>query len=346
MSAKRHVISEQEIQRRLDQIFALMRIEPDPGSTWADLDDPLEDTHWAWPGWLPRGYLTVLGGESGIGKSTLALYIAACCTAGLPWPDGAEFTAPPGRVVWIECENAHEVNRNRARAWGLDPSRITNPLANSRQKFSLDIRKHVNTLWYHALRPDVRLVVVDSLSGLLSHRTGPRDTARALNDLTLLARTIHKPVLVTHHLRKPTAQDNHGEPSPNRLRGSSVISQIARVIWQLERPDPAEPGSLLLSVSKNNLASFPDPISVTINDHGLDFGPPPQPPPPRLSQQDRAAAFLQELLADGPVPVRRIKAEGQAAGLSGPTLDRAKNQLGIIPRKSGKAWYWHLPGDQ
>ena len=329
-----------------------MGIEPDSGSTWADVNDPLEEIHWAWPGWLPRGFLTILGGESGIGKSTLALHVAACYTAGLPWPDGAEFTASPGRVVWIECENAHEVNRNRALAWGLDPSRIINPLGDSRQRFSPYNKKHMTTLWYYAIRLDVGLIVVDSLSGLLAHRTGPRDTASVLISLTLLARATHKPVLLTHHLRKLTAQDQPGQPSPERLRGSSVIAQIARVVWQLERPDPAEPGSLLLSVSKNNLAPFPDSIGVTIRDHGLDFGPPPQAcpeelegPPPRLSQQERAAAFLKELLAGGPVPVRQVKAQGQAAGLSGPTLDRAKAELGIIPRKSAKAWYWHLPGN-
>ena len=295
MSTKRHAKSNQQSQSQIDQIFTQMGIIPDSGSTWADLDGPLADIHWAWPGWLPRGYLTVIGGESGIGKSTLALHVAACYTAGLSWPDGAEFTAPPGRVVWIECENAHLVNRDRALAWGLDPSRIINPLGNSRHKFNLRNTKHAAALWYYVLHADVRLIVVDSLSGLLSHRTVPRDTAWTLNWLTNVAGLVHKPVLLTHHLRKPTVDDRRGPPSPNRLRGSSVISQIARVIWQLDIPDPADPGSLLLSVSKNNLAPFPDPIGVRIGDHGLDFGPPPQPPPPRLSQQDSAAALSSAL---------------------------------------------------
>jgi putative DNA primase/helicase len=75
-----------------------------PGSTWAALEDGTEAVQWAWPGWLPSGFLTVLASEPGAGKSSLCLRLVACYTAGLPWPDGSPFTAQPGRVLWCEGE--------------------------------------------------------------------------------------------------------------------------------------------------------------------------------------------------------------------------------------------------
>jgi len=45
---------------------------------------------WLWPGRVPSGKLTLVAGDPGLGKSLLALDIAARVTRGLPWPDGEE----------------------------------------------------------------------------------------------------------------------------------------------------------------------------------------------------------------------------------------------------------------
>ncbi|MCI0726797.1 MAG: AAA family ATPase, partial [Chloroflexi bacterium] len=52
-----------------------------PASSWADLDERLDPVQWDWPGWLPRGFLTILAGEPGTGKSLLCLRLAACYLA-------------------------------------------------------------------------------------------------------------------------------------------------------------------------------------------------------------------------------------------------------------------------
>jgi hypothetical protein len=68
-----------------------------------------------------------------------------------------------------------------------------------------------------------------------------RDTRAIVSLLALMARGTGKPVLLTHHLRKRTSADRNGRITPERLHGSSVISQIARVIWTIDVPNPAEP---------------------------------------------------------------------------------------------------------
>ena len=47
---------------------------------------------WLWPGWIPRGMITLLCAAPGAGKSYFALDLARRLIAGLPWPDGAEST--------------------------------------------------------------------------------------------------------------------------------------------------------------------------------------------------------------------------------------------------------------
>ena len=234
------------------------------------------------------------------------------------------------------------MNLDRLLTWGLDPAHIVTPLGDPERNFKLANKQDVFDLVAPAARADVRLIVLDSLSGLTSGNTSPRllrDVVAALADM---ARRSRKPILLTHHLRKRTTLDGDGQLNLDRLLGSSLIAQVPRVVWALDLPDPADPDNRRLSVIKNNLGPIPDPIGMRIDDNGLHFGPPPQPPTVE-SELDRAAAFLQDLLAAGPLPAAHVKAAAHAAGLAERTLKRAKKHLGIKSNKEPDQWTWQLP---
>ena len=59
---------------------------------------------WLWPGRIPLGKLTVLDGDPGLGKSTLALDLAARVSRHLEMPDGSPGVA--GGVVILSAEDA------------------------------------------------------------------------------------------------------------------------------------------------------------------------------------------------------------------------------------------------
>ena len=63
------------------------------------------------------------------------------------------------------------------------------------------------------------------------------------------------------------------------------------------------------------------------------------------SERNDAKLFLTSMLVDGPVPVRRIKADAMGAGYSWRTIERAKRDAGIDARKLGlkDGWVWALP---
>jgi len=49
-----------------------------------------QNVDWLWPGRIPIGKVTLLVGDPGVGKSLVALDIAARVTRGAPWPDASE----------------------------------------------------------------------------------------------------------------------------------------------------------------------------------------------------------------------------------------------------------------
>ena len=49
---------------------------------------PLEPIRWLWKGYLARGKYQALAGAPGTGKTTIAMHIAACVSAGASLPTG------------------------------------------------------------------------------------------------------------------------------------------------------------------------------------------------------------------------------------------------------------------
>lgn len=65
------------------------------------------------------------------------------------------------------------------------------------------------------------------------------------------------------------------------------------------------------------------------------------------STLDAAGLFLREMLEAGPRLAAELIAAAVAKSISETSLRRAKSKLGVVAKRSGKAWAWELPeGDQ
>ena len=131
-------------------------IAADGGATWADMAEQLGPIEWAWDKWLPKGLLTILAGESGAGKSALALRLCSAFLRGDPWPDGSPYQGETGAVLWCEAEAAQAVNLERAKSWGLPLEQILSPLSDPLQDIQLDQPAHQAALVERALLPQVK----------------------------------------------------------------------------------------------------------------------------------------------------------------------------------------------
>jgi hypothetical protein len=314
-------------------------------STWADIAGVLGPVQWAWDRWLAVGFLTMIAAGLELGKSNLALRIAACYLRGDPWPDGSPFTSPLAKVLWCETEAGQAMNLDRAKKWGLPLDRIITPFEDPLADVDLDDPDHRLAISDAAARDDVGYVVVDSLSG----RSARDERGAAFGEVTgwlaSVARDVGKPASLTHHLRKRTPFDSDPkvEVTLEMVRGSTAVAQTCRTIWALSQPDPTSDWRCLNQI-KNNLAAKPsDAIGMRITETGeVVFGAAPEAPHTETAT-GRAEDFLCGLLAAGAVPAAQVFSEADAAGISRPTLNRAKDKLQIVSMKPGGVWHWSLP---
>ncbi len=269
--------------------------EEEHASTWAEGAKLVSRVTWHWERWLAPGFMHLLCAYTGEGKSTLALRIATTYIVGWAWPDGTPFRGERGAVLWCEAEGAQALNYDRALAWGLPLDQLRHPLADPFRAVNVGNRHHREAMERAAQAPDVGLVVLDSLSAARPGRD--ENDSRCIADmqwLAALARDSGKPLLVLHHLRKRGLLDAQGV-TLDRLRGSSGIPQLARVVWALSIPDPARPERLRLECVKNNLSKFPAPLGMTIGDDGVSFGEPPRAPVQLTDAQQGILDALGEL---------------------------------------------------
>lgn len=324
-----------------------------PGSTWRDMGARLGPLQWAWPHRIPDGMLTMLVAEQGRGKSCLCLRLAACYLRGDPWPDGAPYVGDLGAVLWCEAEASQGLNYNRATGWGLPVDRIISPLDDPLAEVLLQDPDHKAAIETWAHRPEVRLVIVDSLSGANMARENDAGMLHVTKWLASLAVDAGKPVLLTHHLRKRGLLDAGEGVTLDRIRGSSAITQAARSVLAIDAPDPAHADELRLSSVKNNLvgASNAGPaLGMAITAQGVTFTSDAPEPPREETAQDKAADLLLALLAKGPRRSLELQAEIENAGLSWDAAKRAKDKLHIVALRQTNmgdrhaAWYWSLQG--
>ena len=157
------------------------------------------------------------------------------------------------------------------------------------------------------------------------------------------------PVVLVHHLRKKQLGDYAEGFDFDRLRGSSVLSQMATCVIGVDQPTRGVP-HCRVSCGKANLAQPPKPFGFAVTGGfqkgvpaTLTFGAPPERLGPG-SRLDEARDFLRQALADGPRPASEVKEEAKAAGIAEETLKRARRGVAASIRERGghNRWLWAL----
>src|SRR5262249_30457928 len=167
-------------------------------------------TAWLWGNWIPKGALTLLDGDPGLGKSTMTLDLAARVSRGWRMPPGGGagggVTAGGGLLLGAGG-GPHCTLRARRDAAGADVSRITLLAA---IRAGRDERPPVLpwdlSLVESAIREKgITLVIIDPflafLDGALdAHKD--QDVRRCLHQLKELAQRTGAAVLLVRHLNK------------------------------------------------------------------------------------------------------------------------------------------------
>jgi len=323
---------------------------------------PHKDLHWLWPGRVPLGKITLFAGDPGLGKSMVALDIAARVSAGDKWPDGAKH-GPYGRVIYLTGEDDWgDTIRPRLEASGANLERIMrlNFFSTVNEQTGKETTsefvltdQHIRMLLTEIIEfGDVRLVILDPMSAYLGSETDSHVNAQVramLRPLKELAEMTSTAVICIDHLTKKPG------PAIYRANGSIAFTAAARATWYFAK-DEDNPGQRLMLPGKFNVSKEPTglsyeiaelkpdsqylrilwngPVSVKADD-ALNFQ-----DSDERSERSEAKTFLQEILADGPVLSKTMQKEAEGAGISERTLRRAARELGIRKRRNGVVWEW------
>lgn len=270
---------------------------------------------------IPRRHVTLLGGHGGLGKSTLALVLAAHVAYGRAWA-GCEVAQ--GRVLVVSLEDSAELARWRLRAicetYGLDAgavgrnlsildgsavgdtSLVASTIADGR-------RKTIGTAALAQIRDAAKgceLIVIDGASDAFAG--SEIDRAQVSGFIRKLAAELARPgdaaVILLGHVDKASAK--FGSNGQN-FSGSTAWHNSVRSRLALVDAD----GAIELRHEKANLGRRIDPILLRVDERGVLL-------PRAQADTDAGAALVEQGDADA------LHAALVAAGAQGVTVHAAR----------------------
>jgi len=301
----------------------------------AEIGDTLPPVRWLWPGWIPRGMLSLLGAFQGTGKSYFVLDLARTVIEGGPWPDGQP-VEQIGNVIYVEAEGIPQVTNARAKALGLNRQNIWLLMAEMGEMIDLTQPVWQDRLVDMATTLKPELIVIDSLTSISSAgQNSVEDTNRLLMFLVGLSRHVDCGLLVLHHLRKPPGgQLSLPGMSVHDFRGSGHITAMARTVLGLTVVQTGRQFSLngkrRLDLVKTNLGRYPTGVGIEMKEEGervtFTYG-----EPPSFEQEsagENAEEWLIEYLEEhGTSKPGDITKAAEAANITKGTLYRARAAL-------------------
>ena len=301
------------------------------------------ELQWLWPNWIPKGQLTLMVAEPGVGKSALSVHLSACVFGTDPWPDGTQPEGPAARTLYCDTEGNERQLLDRVRNWGLPAAALT--VWGERPPFNLQDPECVLRAEHIVKEQKCSLLVVDTLRGGFDGDENSSELGRMLRPWTEMARRTNVALLVVHHERKRQKGARTG--GLDCVRGSSALVAAAKSVIHLGHADRTE-GRVRVELIKHNYAPAPpDTLVMTQHDDGLRFAINDRPAQEPL-QAEKAQALLLDALTGGEGDQAEILALAAEQGIGKSTIYRASNELGVIKREVAgddgeRRYMWALP---
>jgi len=324
-----------------------------------------EPIRWLWSGWMARGKLHVLAGAPGTGKTTIALHLAACVSAGRPFPSGSRSEC--GNVlIWSGEDDPADtlVPRLRAAGANLERIKLVGEVTENGERFPFDPARDVDKLAAAAARcGDVALLIVDPLvSAVLGDSHKNAEVRRGLAPLVTLAARLNAALVGITHYSKGT----QGRDPLERVTGSVAFGALARIVFGTvqQQTEAGEPRRMMFARAKSNIGPDGGGYTYTISQTEIGDGIVAS----RLvwggsvdgtarellaeaeevardpAESGECSDWLREELKGGERDAAEMKRDGAKLGYTPKVIRRAREKLRIRPRKStfSGGWVWAL----
>lgn len=224
----------------------------------------VKPTRWLWQHRLPVGYVSLLVGAEGIGKSTLVAWLIAQITQGTLPGDGQ---GKPGRVLIVADEDGFdEVWVPRLYAAGADLDLVD--VLEEDDDDLLDIGRDSGTLGRWVKRGDYRLLFIDALLDVLGRQVDDyksKSVREAVRPLRRMARENEIAALGSLH-------PNKGRKVSFRdlVSGSHAFNAVSRSsLYLAEHPEDQD--RRILVRPKGNLSVEPPGFEFHIDGHKTEI---------------------------------------------------------------------------
>ena len=313
-----------------------------------------EHVRWLWLGRIPLGKITILQGDPGLGKSTLALDLASRISNNHPMPDGSmSALSEPAAVFLMSAEDGlADTIRPRLDALGADQRRISVP---EHQHFL--IPRDSDLIGHAVQQIGAKLAIIDPLAAFLDgsiNSWNNQHVRRALSPLAEVAEQTGAAILILDHLNKRS-----GIAAIQRGSGSIAFNAAARSVL-LVCKHPQEPETFVVASVKSNLGSPPASLAyrtVEADNKAVRLEWRGECPydadelvaaafePTNSRKLAAAIEFLRERLSLSSALSKVVEREAAERGISARTLTRARKELGVksSPLGVGGEWALSLP---
>ena len=313
-----------------------------------------EEISWLWNNRIPYGKITMLDGDPGLGKSWCSYAIAASVTKGISLPGDNRKLKPSSVLLLTAEDDPADTIRPRIDSVGGDATQVevlSGCINSDGQERHLSLVDNLGALEKAFSRKKFSLLIIDPLNAYLGggiDTYNDADIRTVLAPLNKLAAKYRVAVLCIRHLTK-----TKGGNALYRGQGSIAYIAAARMA-HLVAKHPDKSNIRVIACTKVNIAKPPKSMSFEIDDLGVfhwrgevDIDADALIQASCVNVKDStledAKQFLFDLLWDNPLSAKEVFVQGEDAGFSRRTLERAKKDMKITSKRNGKSWAWQLP---
>lgn len=329
-------------------------------------DIRLVDVRWLMRDRIPFGELTLLEGDGGLGKTTLALDILARETRADLMPDGVS-RGTGGSVLIVAEEDRGAILKARLLAAGavLDRVRFVESVGDDRAY--LTFPQHVEPVRRAIAETGATVVLIDSLFSHLDRELNAhksQDVRAVLRPLGDVAHDSDSALIGIRHWNRGA------KAAADRGMGSVEFRNVARSVLSIAR-HPDDDDLYVVAVSKTNLGRRCDALTYVIESYALrgddgsavsvgriawrgtaaitadELAMNALPSTEELTKVGACADFLRDLLAAASMGSEAAYEAARAKGFPRATTYRAAKRAGVEMRREGfparSVWSLRVP---
>lgn len=319
-----------------------------------------------WEPRVPGGVLSLFAGDPKLGKSFVTTAMAASVSRGAPLPMDDRHRDPASVIIMSAEDDVARtiVPRLRSAGSNLDKIHILESISLEDGTEALpSLRSDLDRIEEAAASlGDCKLIIIDAITaymfGIDDHRNA--ELRGVLSPLKRLAERLGIAVVLVSHTNKAG-----GPNGKYRVQGSIAYVGACRAnfLFLKDREDPTGRRVLMLDNGCNLAPTLPT-LAYHIEDRGDGPAVEWETEAVLITTEEALAAetevgedrsearevdrWLQETLADGPLPTKVIFKSGRDAGFSPDQAKRAKKRMLVRSYKEGFSsdaarWVWVLP---